>query len=289
MFAEAGDERSQVADLLSRVEAVLAREAEYDDDYPGTVFFSGEDGGKTHNRSFEELCDFVDAKLGSENAEWARYAAGGTVNAFLRRLDAARFHCGHLIKGADAPDPEHHRIDWESRQISVIDIHNLHDRAKRFVVGVVVKRLFEQKELAGSARPLVFLVLDELNKYAPREGWSPIKEVLLDIAERGRSLGVILIGAEQTASEVERRIVANSAMRVVGRLDPAEALRPEYGFLTNIARQRAAILRPGTMILQQPHLPIPLEVSFPFPSWATRQIEAEVSADAGDPFDRFER
>ena len=36
----------------------------------------------------------------------------------------------------------------------------------------------------------MFLVLDELNKYAPREGRSPIKEVLLDIAERGRSLGV---------------------------------------------------------------------------------------------------
>jgi DNA helicase HerA-like ATPase len=113
--------------------------------------------------------------------------------------------------------------------------------------------------------------------------------VLLDIAERGRSLGVILIGAEQTASEVERRIVANSAIRVVGRLDPAEALRPEYGFLTTTARQRASILRPGTMILQQPHLPVPLEVSFPFPSWATRQVEAEVSADAGDPFDRFRR
>ena len=31
------------------------------------------------------------------------------------------------------------------------------------------------------------------------------------MAERGRSLGIILIGAQQTASEVERRVVANSA------------------------------------------------------------------------------
>ena len=53
-------------------------------------------------------------------------------------------------------------------------------------------------------------MIDELNKYAPREGSSPIKEVLLDIAERGRSLGIILIGAQQTAREVERRIVVNS-------------------------------------------------------------------------------
>jgi hypothetical protein len=182
-----------------------------------------------------------------------------------------------------------HRIDWEANQVSVIDIHNLHDRAKRFVVGVVVKRLFEQKETTGSSRPLVFLVLDELNKYAPREGWSPIKEVLLDISERGRSLGIILIGAQQTASEVERRIVANAAIRVVGRLDPAEAQRAEYGFLTDTARQRAALLKPGTMLLQQPHLPIPLEVSFPFPAWATRVSEALAPAGSDDPFAPFDQ
>ena len=172
--------------------------------------------------------------------------------------------------------------------MSVIDIHNLHDRAKRFVVGVVVKKLFEAKETAGNARPLVFLVLDELNKYAPREGWSPIKEVLLDIAERGRSLGLILIGAQQTASEVERRVVGNSAIRVVGRLDSAEAERAEYRFLSPTARQRAAILKPGSMMLSQPQIPVPLQVRFPFPAWATRV--SEVAAEmAEDPFATFDR
>ena len=288
MFAEAGDERSQVADLVARVESILARDAQDDPDRPATVVFE-EAGGLRRIRNFEELCAYIDEKLSDEGSGWVRYASAGTVSAFLRRLDAARFHCGHLIKGDDAPEPEAHRIDWESRQVSVIDIHNLHDRAKRFVVGVVVKRLFEEKEKTGAARPLVFLVLDELNKYAPREGWSPIKEVLLDIAERGRSLGVILIGAEQTASEVERRVVANSAIRIVGRLDPAEALRPEYGFLSATARQRAGILKPGSMILQQPHMPVAIEVGFPFPSWATRQSEAAEPEDTRDPFDRFER
>ena len=87
---------------------------------------------------------------------------------------------------------------------------------------------------------LLVVVLDELNKYAPREGTSPIKEVLLDVAERGRSLGVILIGAQQTASEVERRIIANSSIRVVGRLDSAEAAREEYGFLPGVQIGRAS-------------------------------------------------
>jgi DNA helicase HerA-like ATPase len=132
-------------------------------------------------------------------------------------------------------------------------------------------------------------VLDELNKYAPREGSSPIKEILLDVAERGRSLGIILIGAQQTASEVERRVIANSAIRVVGRLDSAEASREEYGFLPTVQRQRATILKPGTMLVSQPELPVPLVAQFPFPSWATRPTEAGANPAAtpvpDDPFE----
>jgi DNA helicase HerA-like ATPase len=125
----------------------------------------------------------------------------------------------------------------------------------------------------------VFLVLDELNKYAPREGWSPIKEVILDIAERGRSLGVVLIGAQQTASEIERRVTANASFRVAGRLDAAEAARNEYGFLTDAAKARASILKPGTMFLHQPEIPVPLLVQFPFPAWATRKDEVDTSIE----------
>jgi long-chain acyl-CoA synthetase len=79
---------------------------------------------------------------------------------------------------------------------------------------------------------------------------------LLDIAERGRSLGIILIGAQQTASEVERRIISNSAIKVVGRLDSAEASRSEYGFLPAGQRLRAAIAKPGTMFVNQPSIPV---------------------------------
>ena len=143
------------------------------------------------------------------------------------------------------------------------------------MVGAVLKRMFEEKETLGTARPLVFVVLDELNKYAPREGSSPIKEVLLDIAERGRSLGIVLIGAQQTASEVERRIVANAALRVVGRLDlgRGRAARVRLPQSRPGATARG-ILKPGTMIVQQPEIPTALLLRFPFPAWATRKSEA---------------
>jgi DNA helicase HerA-like ATPase len=282
LFAEAEDERSQIGDLVARVEAQLDMECEDDPDNDACVRFMAEPV-----RSFDELCDLIHTQLDSDQGGWRGRVADGTVAAFQRRLDAGRRRVAHLIRGIDAEDPGVHKIDWDSKQVTVIDIHNLHDRAKRFVTGVVIKRLFEQKERMGTRLPLTFLVLDELNRYAPRDGSSPIKEVLLDVAERGRSLGLILIGAEQTASEVERRIIANSAFRVVGRLDSAEAQRSEYGFLPAVTRARANILKPGSMILQQPHIPIPLQLRFPFPSWATRADEA--SAPGGDPFETFEK
>ena len=214
----------------------------------------------------------------------------GTVNAFTRRLYGAVTHLEHLIRG-DIPNAERHSVKRQ-KQVTVVDLHNLSDRAKRFVVGVTLQRAFDEKERSGLSRPLLFIVLDELNKYAPRDGASPLKETLLDVSERGRSLGIILIGAEQTASEVERRIIANSAVRVVGRLDTAEASRDEYGFLPPIHRQRATIVKPGTMILSQPELPIPLVTQFPFPCWATRKGETERATKKGrsnkkedDPFE----
>lgn len=263
LFAEADEEASHLAAVIDRVEMQLVNL------------------DVTACKTFIDLKTIIEANLDT----WAQIAAAGTRAAFLRRLEAAAYRVGHLIRGKIEQE-DAHRIDWKQAQMTVIDIHNLHDRAKRFVVGVVLKRMFEEKEAIGTARPLVFVVLDELNKYAPREGWSPIKDVILDMAERGRSLGVILIGAQQTASQIERRVVANSAFRIVGRLDMAEAQHNEYAFLPAPSRVRAGILKPGTVIVSQPEIPIPILTQFPFPAWATRPSEAR-KAVAGDPFRKF--
>jgi uncharacterized protein len=275
VFADADDERQQYTMVVHSVTAHLARVAQPAD---GGVTLDGVRIG-----SYPDLVDHVVNQLSDDATRmlWAGSAVGlGTVNAFARRLIASKKDLARLVRGDLAVRRAHQINTAESAQVTVVDLHNLPDRAQRFVVGVTLKAEFERKEKAGTAKPLLFVVLDELNKYAPREGSSPIKEVLLDIAERGRSLGVVLVGAQQTASEVERRIVANSAIRVVGRLDPAEASRPEYGFLPPAQRQRALLAKPGTMFVGQPEIPVPLCVEFPFPSWATRPSEAGAPPNA---------
>jgi len=243
-------------------------------------------------RTYDDLVTFVVDRVTDEDTrvDWAGHAVGaGTVNAFVRRLRSSLKAIRPLVR-ADLPGGPRRLLSTEGQQVTVVDLHALPDRGQRFVVGVVLRAETERKEASGPGG-LLFTMLDELNKYAPREGSSPIKELVLDIAERGRSLGIILIGAQQTASEVERRVIANSAVKVVGRLDPAEAGRPEYGFLPASQRARATLATPGAMFVSQPGIPVPLAVEFPFPAWATRPSErgpgAPSTAAAKDPFGRL--
>src|SRR5262249_23307265 len=154
---------------------------------------------------------------------------------------------------------------------------DLYEVGKSFVVGSVLQQIQEEKEATGAAGPLCFIVVDELNRYAPRDGWSPIRERLLEIAERGRSSGTILIGAQQTASEVERRIVANPAVRIVGRLDAAEAERAGDGFLPPTLRKRERLLPSGVWIAYKPVIPPPVPVCSQRPAWETRKDEKDLA------------
>jgi DNA helicase HerA-like ATPase len=268
VFADAEDERNQYTIVIHQVAARLRMDAAP----------YGENGGVRIDdevvTTYEGLVDVIADRLADEATRqaWAGPVTGvGTVNAFVRRLRSSVRPLRSLIRG-DLSSSSRQEVSTKNQQLTVVDLHNLQERAQRFVVGVVLAAETLRKEAAGPGG-LLFTMIDELNKYAPREGSSPIKEVLLDIAERGRSLGIILIGAQQTASEVERRIVSNSAIRVVGRLDPAEAGRTEYGFLPASQRTRATLAKPGAMFVSQPEIPVPLAIEFPFPAWATRLAE----------------
>ena len=298
-FTDASDAKNQIPFIRERVQLQLKRWAVGVDGMPGSVALrdpaQAPDGHawSRDDRIPAAQADVVIADLpslvraleihlepddGSEaDPAWTARVMPGTVAAFLRRLHAASARLGHLVR-ADAD----RRIDRGAANVTVVAIQSLHEQAQRFVVGALLRETFKEKEDTGQRLPLSVIVLDELNKYAPREGTGPLKDMLIDIAQRGRSLGVLLVGAQQTASRVAPEVLENAAIRVTGRLDSAEAERAEYGWMLPSTRARARLLKPGTMVVSQPAIPVPLVVTFPFPPWATRKEEV---ADAGDdPF-----
>ncbi|SNZ11670.1 ATP-binding protein [Hydrogenobacter hydrogenophilus] len=213
---------------------------------------------------------------------WFGDAQLQTTYAFMRRFHRAKTYIRRFVRSQGSSP-----IKWQDHKLSVIDISGLHSIAKMFVVGAILRKVFREKEETSKSYPKIFVVLDELNKYAPKDSWSPIKDIILDIAERGRSLGVILIGAQQTASEIEKRVIANSAVKVVGRMDSSEVMGKEYEFLLGNFRQRAIMLKKGTMIMYQPDIPTPLVFRFPRPSWATRKEEVEEEVHVPEDFGNF--
>ncbi|HEX2259795.1 MAG TPA: ATP-binding protein [Actinomycetota bacterium] len=278
LFTESGDFRNQLTFVEERVRDQLIRHAEPVEGRPGVVRIEG-----VLVESLGDLIQLIEEHLEPEGFEpdvaWTGRVAGGTASAFMRRLRAAEHRVGRLIR-ADGVS-----VDRSAETVTVVDLHKLHDFAQRFVVGALLDEVFAEKEKTGQRLPLQVVVLDELNKYAPREGSSPIKETLIDIAQRGRSLGIILIGAQQNASRVAPEVVENASIRVTGRLDAAEAARAEYGWMLPSTRARAQLFKPGTMVIFQPGIPAPIVFTFPYPPWATRPEEAVEP----DPFDGLGR
>lgn len=293
LFTDATDSRNQIPFIEERVRAQLRRFAVDVAGRAGAVVLRDPIEGHTPGATVtphrgeriitdlrtlvDAIEEYVDPEDGEPDQRWTGRVQAGTVSAFVRRLHAGAHRLGHLVRSGDS-----RRIDRRAAQVTVVGIQSLHDLGQRFVVGALLAETFAEKEQTGQRLPLSVIVLDELNKYAPREGTSPLKEMLIDIAQRGRSLGVLLVGAQQTASRVASEVMENAALRVAGRLDAAEAERSEYGWMLPSTRARARLLKPGTMVISQPALPVPLVVEFPFPPWATRKEEVDRSGD--DPF-----
>lgn len=294
LFTESQDIRQQITFVAERVERQLQRFAQDVDGKPGAIVLRDPTSlPNDDNRPVipmkdekiitnlhdlvEALEEYLEPEDGEADPSWSGRVAGGTVSAFLRRLRGSLPRVGRLVRAGTS-----RRIDRSKEAVTVVDIYDLHEAAQRFVVGALIAEVHRDKEGKGRF-PLSVIVLDELNKYAPREGWSPIKDTLIDIAQRGRSLGILLIGAQQTASRIEGDVLSNASIRVSGRLDAAEAEKGEYGWMLPSTRARAKLLKPGTMVLSQPPIPAPVSLRFPFPPWATRS--EEVQDTGGSPLD----
>ena len=303
VLADADDASNQLSFVEQRVRAALARWCWPLPGTPGGVALADPSGVDDTPRSFEraaehvigrrmtavpppdhtpfrefaDLVDFLelrfeDEQLSGGRGEFFGSLAAATCQAFLRRLNAMTPRLGHLVRlGVSAP-----KLD---KRITVVDIHALHDSAQRFTVGALADRIFRDKQ--GSGRdPLRIIMMDEANKFAPEHGRSPLKDLLVDIAERGRSMGVILFSAQQHAGSVAQTIIRNSSVKLVGRLDAGDL--DAYRFLPAEMRQRATLFVPGSMVLHQPVIPAPLPIRIPFPPFATSADEVVPDGPATD-------
>ena len=156
-------------------------------------------------------------------------------------------------------------------QIMVIDIARLDDNTQSFVFGSVARAIYDMK--LGSERDnipdKVIMFVDELNKYASNDipKNSPILKQLLDIAERGRSLGIILFSVEQFRSAIHDRVKGNCATAAYGRTNAIEVSKSDYRYIPKTYQNMMTRLSPGEYIISNPALRSLVNIRFPRPSY----------------------
>lgn len=158
-----------------------------------------------------------------------------------------------------------------ANNVMVIDIARLDENTQSFVFGSVARAIYDLK--LGADRDdipdKVILFVDELNKYAssdvPKN--SPILKQLLDIAERGRSLGIILFSVEQFRSAIHDRVKGNCATQAYGRTNAIEVSKPDYRYIPQVYKNMMTRLSPGEYIISNPALRSMVNVKFPRPTY----------------------
>ncbi len=160
----------------------------------------------------------------------------------------------------------------EKNDVMVIDIAKLDEESQGFVFGDVMRAVYNLKlgstDRADSDIPdRIIIFIDELNKYASTEvpKTSPILHQLLDITERGRSLGIVLFGAEQFVSDIHRRVKGNCATQAFGRTNAIEISRDDFRFVPSVYKTMLTRMKQGEYIIQNPVFRSMLNIKFPFP------------------------
>lgn len=184
---------------------------------------------------------------------------GSSQNLFARRLkqNSNEVRLQDVIKNIKKND------------VYVIDIAKQEEDMQAFVFGNVMRAVYNLKlgDYEVKNPPKIVIFIDELNKYASKDvpKTSPILRQIIDIAERGRSLGIILFAAEQFRSAIHDRVTGNCATHAYGRTNSIEVSKKDYSFVPNVYKSMMTRLIQGEYIIQNPMFKSLLNIKFPKP------------------------
>lgn len=161
----------------------------------------------------------------------------------------------------------------KKNEVHVIDIAKLNEEMQGFVFGDAIRTIYNlqlgQFSEEDNVKPpkKIIIFIDELNKYASQDApkSSPILRQILDIAERGRSLGIILFSAEQFRSAIHSRVTGNCSTHAYGRTNAIEIAKSDYKYIPTVYKNMMTRLKQGEYIIQNPVFRSLLNIKFPKP------------------------
>lgn len=180
---------------------------------------------------------------------------------------------GHIANNDEQVRLEDSLKHIKKNEVHVIDIAKLNEDMQGFVFGDAIRTIYDlqlgQYSEDDDVNPpkKIVIFIDELNKYASQDTpkSSPILHQVLDIAERGRSLGIILFSAEQFRSAIHSRVTGNCSTHAYGRTNAIEIAKADYKFVPAVYKNMMTRLKQGEYIVQNPIFRSLLSIKFSEP------------------------
>jgi hypothetical protein len=239
--------------------------ADWDNNTEGAWYVIKDEIERGNIESYDSMIAWIDKLLSMSGlTEWPRGFPVATWHKL--KSDLKRFTVQYRGLITDSPDGTD--IPWSDlrrNQVFVVDIQMLSDGGQKLVFGNCIRAVSKLLETRSTGLDSVIVFVDELNKFAPKNEHTALKSHLIDVTARGRSLGLILFGAEQFASAVDKQIVENSSTFIFGRTESTEMENPTYTGLSGEMKAKLRMLPQGQLLIKFPKFPQPIFVKFPYP------------------------
>jgi hypothetical protein len=292
LFSDAAQTSETLMAMVDHVLGLLAEDVPARGEHPAGLKLRDPDKGTNGldrvPQSFRELRDWLKDALRDKDhpARDSGIHAFGTCRALLSRLGLVLDQEGRTIfdngTGEGRPLDVTSDATWQTRDAAgritmtsdpiVIDIADLPAELRRFVVAAVLDQIKTRQMAQRPPGRTYFLVLDELGIYAPRGARDPITRLFEHVAAQLRSQGIILLGAQQHASQISETIFGNAEFKVLGATSAVELESPTWNrLLTAAQKDRALKLRPEEKMVLTPRGW--MNVVVPFPAWAMKESE----------------
>lgn len=243
---------------------------DFDDKMEGVWFVIQDRIERNDLTTYDQVLRWIQQQIDTANnqrppQQWimgAHIATWSKMRSHLQRFPQSfRGLIATAGQGADLPWSE-----LAAGSVFVVDFQSLSDRGQRLVFGRSIRAISELLESPNCELDGVVVFVDELNKFAPSGNFrTPLKSHLINVTARGRSMGLILFGAEQFASSVDKEIVENSSTYLFGRTESNELRAPNYSGLSNEVKTKLMMLPQGSLLVKFAKFQQPIFVRFPLP------------------------
>ncbi len=222
-------------------------------------------------RSFSQILGYMRDELLLEERSWTELVKGSykaTWGKLYNQLKGLESKYSGLVTNYKEEVIELPYGELGDREVIVVDIQQLGFYPRKLVFEKVISEFMKRLEAKTLGVDKLIIFMDELNKYGPAQhspAVASLKARLVDISSRGRSIGMVLFGAEQFKSRIDEKILGNVSTDILGKTKAAELSDPIYKKFPEAVKGKVRRFGKDDKLVDHELFDVPVFVKMPRP------------------------